>query len=68
MSDRIFFSLTTAAAIAMVALALVYPQGLGTRSPKPFGHTPVYEAAAAAARAGKAAPAKPAQAKLRGPL
>ena len=68
MSDRIFFSLAGLAAVLMVALALVWPQGLGKRSPGPFGHTPAYQAAADAAKAGTAKPDKPAQAKLRGPL
>jgi hypothetical protein len=65
MSDRIFFSLAGAAAVIMVALALVWPQGLGKRSPKPFGHTPAYEAEAAAAKAGQA---KPTNVQLKGPL
>ena len=26
--------------LAMIALALVWPQGLGARSPGPFGHQP----------------------------
>lgn len=39
MSDRIFFSLAALAAILMIALAAVWPQGLGARSPGPFGHT-----------------------------
>jgi hypothetical protein len=38
MSDRAFFSLTGLAIVAMVALALVAPQGDGRRSPAPFGH------------------------------
>ena len=38
MSDRVFFSLTGAAVAAMLALALVSPQGEGRRSPRPFGH------------------------------
>jgi len=42
MSDRIFFSLAALAAVVMVALAAVWPQGLGARSPGPFGH-PVVE-------------------------
>ena len=42
----------------MIALATVYPQGLGKRSPKPFGHTPVYEQQAAAAKAKPPAPVK----------
>jgi hypothetical protein len=40
MSDRVLFSLLGAAAALMIALALVWPQGQGTRSPGPFGHTP----------------------------
>ena len=57
MSDRIFVSLAAVAAVLMVALALVYPQGIGKRSPKPFGHETYYavearkDAAAAAAKA-----------------
>jgi hypothetical protein len=38
MSDRIFFPLVALTAVAMLALALVYPQGDGARSPGPFGH------------------------------
>lgn len=37
MNDRIFFGLCALAAVAMTALALVWPQGLGARSPAPFG-------------------------------
>jgi hypothetical protein len=40
MSDAIFFAFMGFLAAAMVALALVWPQGLGERSPAPFGHTP----------------------------
>jgi hypothetical protein len=77
MSDRVFFSLAAAAAVLMVALALVYPQGIGKRSPKPFGHETYYsvlardEAAASAAKArAKAAQdaARAAPPSLRGPL
>lgn len=32
-----------ALALALVALAAVWPQGLGARSPAPFGHTPVQQ-------------------------
>ena len=31
------------AAAAAIALSLVWPQGLGARSPGPFGHTPVQQ-------------------------
>lgn len=41
MPDRIYLPLLGLAAVAAVALALVWPQGLGDRSPDPFGHTPV---------------------------
>jgi hypothetical protein len=35
---RLILSLMALAAVAMVALALVWPQGSGRRSPAPFGH------------------------------
>jgi hypothetical protein len=43
MSNRLFFPLMAALALALVALAAVWPQGLGARSPAPFGHTPVQQ-------------------------
>ncbi len=46
MSDRVFFSLTALVVIAMVALALVAPQGQGRRSPAPFGHETTADALA----------------------
>ena len=56
MSDRVLFLLMGVAAVAMVGLALVFPQGVGARSPGPFGHMPVQQTAAAkAARAHAAA-------------
>ena len=36
MSDRLFFSLMALIALALIGLALVWPQGLGARSPGPF--------------------------------
>ena len=51
MSDRIFFSVAAAAALAMVALALVWPQGEGRRSPGPFGHAAAGAAVAPRLRA-----------------
>jgi hypothetical protein len=52
MSDRLLFTLMGLASATMIALALVWPQGLGARSPAPFGHLPVQQTAAArAARA-----------------
>ena len=57
MSDRLLFSLMGLASATMVALALVWPQGLGARSPGPFGHLPVQQTAAAkAARARASGP------------
>jgi hypothetical protein len=41
MLDRFYLPLLGIAAIAAIALALVWPQGLGDRSPGPFGHEPV---------------------------
>ena len=43
MSDRIFLPLMTLVAIAMIALAMVWPQGYGARSPAPFGSTPIQQ-------------------------
>ena len=37
MSDRLFFSLMIVLAAGVIALALVWPQGFGARSPGPFG-------------------------------
>lgn len=41
MLDRLYLPLLALLAIAVVALGLVWPQGLGDRSPDPFGHEPV---------------------------
>ncbi|MGA0607790.1 hypothetical protein ACO2Q0_17500 [Phenylobacterium sp. VNQ135] len=46
MLDRLYLPFLALAAAAAVALALVWPQGLGDRSPAPFGHTPVQRTAA----------------------
>ena len=43
MLDRLYLPLLGLAAIAVIALSLVWPQGLGDRSPGPFGHTPVQQ-------------------------
>ncbi|MBV8682331.1 MAG: hypothetical protein JO111_05625 [Caulobacteraceae bacterium] len=37
MSDRLFFPLVALIALALIALSLVWPQGLGAPSPAPFG-------------------------------
>lgn len=41
MRDRLFFPVLALTALAMVVIALVWPQGLGDRSPAPFGHVPI---------------------------
>ena len=43
MLDRLYLPLLGLAAVAAIALSLVFPQGLGDRSPGPFGHTPVQQ-------------------------
>ncbi len=43
MLDRLFFPLLGLAAVLTIALALVWPQGIGARSPGPFGHDPVLQ-------------------------
>jgi hypothetical protein len=46
MLDRLYLPFLALAAIAAVALAMVWPQGLGDRSPVPFGSPPVQRQAA----------------------
>ncbi len=46
MPDRVFFSLAALAAIVLISLAFVWPQGLGRRSPKPFGYETASQVAA----------------------
>ncbi|HXA40811.1 MAG TPA: hypothetical protein VNW53_17560 [Phenylobacterium sp.] len=41
MLDRLYLPVLALAAIAAVAFASIWPQGLGDRSPAPFGSTPV---------------------------
>ena len=43
MNDRVLLSLVAALAVALIALAAVWPQGQGDRSPGPFGHTPIQQ-------------------------
>lgn len=38
MSDKVFYSVAALIALLMIGLSLVWPQGLGVRSPAPFGH------------------------------
>ncbi len=47
MSDRVLLPLLGLAAVLMIALAAVWPQGLGARSPGPFGHQPMQKTASA---------------------
>ena len=35
--DRVFYPLAALVAVLLIALATVWPQGQGARSPKPFG-------------------------------
>lgn len=46
MLDRFYLGLLALGALAAIALAMVWPQGLGDRSPGPFGHEPVQRTAA----------------------
>ena len=46
MLDRFYLPLLGIAAAGAIALAMVWPQGLGDRSPGPFGHEPVQRTAA----------------------
>ncbi|KSB89697.1 hypothetical protein AS593_01335 [Caulobacter vibrioides] len=43
MPDRIFMPLCALVALAMIAFAMVWPQGYGDRSPAPFGSTPIQQ-------------------------
>ncbi|HET6971476.1 MAG TPA: hypothetical protein VFH92_10150 [Phenylobacterium sp.] len=43
MLDRLYLPLLALAALAAIGLAMVWPQGLGERSPAPFGHTPLQQ-------------------------
>jgi len=45
MLDRLYLPLLAIASVLVIALAAVWPQGLGDRSPGPFGHTPVQRTA-----------------------
>lgn len=67
MPDRLFYSLAAVTAVLLIALASVYPQGVGKRSPRPFGHE---TAAQVAARTPKPTLVKKpsTQVDLRGPM
>jgi hypothetical protein len=47
--DRIFYPLAALLALLLIALAMVFPQGQGDRSPGPFGSMPVQQTPAAQA-------------------
>ena len=58
MSDRMILTLLAAFAALMIGFAAIWPQGLGDRSPGPFGYTPIQRTPAmraALARANEAA-------------
>lgn len=38
MNDKVFYTGAAVIALLMIALSFVWPQGLGLRSPAPFGH------------------------------
>jgi hypothetical protein len=40
MLDRLYMPFLALAAVAAIALSMVWPQGQGARSPGPFGHLP----------------------------
>ena len=46
MSDVRFFGLAAGLGAAIILVALVWPQGEGARSPKPFGHATAADRAA----------------------
>ncbi len=43
MLDRFALPLIALAAVAIIALAMIWPQGYGARSIGPFGHTPIQQ-------------------------
>ena len=43
MLDRFYLVLLGLGAVAAVGLSLVWPKGLGDRSPPPFGHAPIQQ-------------------------
>jgi hypothetical protein len=66
MLDRFYMPLLALAALAAIGLSLAWPQGLGDRSPAPFGHEPVQrtpEIRAAMQREATAAQRRDAQAR-----
>jgi len=55
MLDRLYMPLLGLATVLIIALAMVWPQGLGDRSPGPFGHEPVQRTAEVQAKMRRAA-------------
>ncbi len=43
MLDRFYLVLLGLGAVLAIGLSLVWPQGLGDRSPAPFGHAPIQQ-------------------------
>lgn len=41
LDDKIFYPLAAVVAVLLIALSTVWPQGLGSRAPAPFGHAVV---------------------------
>ena len=41
LTDKIFYPAAAVLALLLIAFSLVWPQGLGQRSPGPFGHAVV---------------------------
>ena len=54
MSDRMILSLLAAFAALLIGFAAIWPQGLGDRSPGPFGYTPIQRTPAMRAALAKA--------------
>ena len=59
MSDRVFFTVCALIAAGLIALATVWPQGLGARSPGPLARPLAQPAPAPAPPPGTPAPAAP---------
>jgi len=65
MFDRFYLPFLALATIAVIALACVWPQGLGARAWGPFGSTPVQQTAAEQAAIQRENAAAARRAKLR---
>jgi hypothetical protein len=68
MSNSVFFPLAALCAVLMIAFAAVYPQGIGARSPGPFGHETAAHQAARTKKPPKSATAPGEQIVLHEPL